>query len=54
MKGVRLQRRLTRRCSSAQICSQLTTRLERQEAAHRQEMDAFRVRTLVMFTFVVA
>ncbi|CAG10335.1 unnamed protein product, partial [Tetraodon nigroviridis] len=25
-----------------QICSQLTNRLERQEAAHRQEMDSFR------------
>lgn len=29
----------------AQICSQLTSRLERQEAAHREEMDSFRVRT---------
>lgn len=30
---------------SAQICSQLTNRLERQEAAHRDQMDSFRVRT---------
>lgn len=31
--------------SSAQICSQLTNRLERQEAAHREDMDSFKVRT---------
>lgn len=30
---------------SAQICSQLTNRLERQEAAHRDELDSIKVRT---------
>lgn len=29
---------------SAQICCQMTNRLEKQEAAHHQEMDSFRVR----------
>lgn len=31
--------------SSAQICSQLTNRLERREAAHREEMGSLKVRT---------
>ncbi len=30
--------------SSAQICSQLTNRLERQQAAHREELDSLKVR----------
>lgn len=30
--------------SSAQICSQLAKRLERQQAAHREELDSLRVR----------
>lgn len=29
---------------SAQICSQLTNRLERQQAAHREEFDSLKVR----------
>lgn len=33
--------------SSAQICSQLTNRLERQQAAHREELDSLKVRILL-------
>lgn len=29
---------------SAQICSQLTNRLERQQAAHKEELDSLKVR----------
>lgn len=34
--------------SSAQICSQLTNRLDRQQAAHREELDSLEVR-IVLF-----
>lgn len=37
--------------SSAQICSQLTNRLERQQAAHAEELDALKVREkLILLT----
>lgn len=37
---------------SAQICSQLTSRLERQQAAHREELDSLKVRIKLLSCFI--
>lgn len=36
---------------SAQICSQLTNRLERQQAAHKEELDSLKVRTALFLWY---
>lgn len=37
----------------AQICSQLTNRLERQQAAHREEMDTVKVRVALLSSLLL-